>query len=185
MTCEQYLAALSSAPISKVNESTEARAHFESCPECSTMLTVVQDAELGFRASLDGARSVVAPSTTAEAAIATAKRRRMGRFAAFGLAALIAIVAWITIVRVIVPSARETAQLAANSSLVTQTLKLKCMSSFQAGDLINPYVRSHGSTYYIVDGPFITVRATAPELVKVKSLLAQLDDPTQMKCKLP
>ena len=185
MTCEQYLEALRAAPIAEVNQTTEARAHFQSCPECSRMLTVIQDGERGLGDSLAAARSRFAPGDTADIAVATATRRRVGRFAALGFAALIAVIAWITIVRVIVPGARETAQLAANNSLVTQTLKLRCMSSFQAGDLIHPYVRSHGSLYYIVDGPFITVRATAPELVKVKSLLAQLDDPSQMKCKLP
>ena len=184
MTCEEYLAAMGSAPIAEVNQAAEARAHFESCPECSKMLTVVEDGERGLAASLDGAKSIISPTQTAEVAMATAQRRRIGRFAAIGLALTIAVVLWITVVRVIVPSARETAQLA-SSNLVTQTIKLRCMSSFQAGDLINPYVRSNGSAYYIVDGPFITVRASAAELVKVKALLAQLDDPSQMKCKLP
>ncbi len=184
MTCEEYLAALSSAPIGQVNQAGDARAHFESCLECSKMLVVIQEGERGLGASLDSNRSLVPPTQTAELAIVTAKSRRVGKLAALGLAVSIAVVLWITAIRVIVPTARETAQIV-TSSLVTQTLTLRCMTSSQAGDLISPYVRSDGSAYYIVDGPFITVRATASELARVKSLLAQLDDPRQLKCKAP
>ncbi|MBA2687176.1 MAG: hypothetical protein H0U64_03660 [Gemmatimonadaceae bacterium] len=184
MTCEEYLAALSSAPIALVNQASDARAHFEGCPECSKMLASIEDGERGLGASLDMAKSLIPPTQTAELAIMTAKRRRVGKLAAIGLAVLIAVVFWITAIRVIVPTARETAQIV-TSDLVTLTLRLRCMSSSQAGDLISPYVRSDGSAYYIIDGPFITVRAKAPELAKVKSLLAQLDDPSQLNCKVP
>ena len=61
---------------------------------------------------------------------------------------LLAATIWIAWIRVVVPSARATADMTTNHQL-TETLDLKCLSPEQAGELISPYVRANGSLYYL------------------------------------
>jgi hypothetical protein len=74
-------------------------------------------------------------------------------------------------------------QFSANN-LRTETISLSCLTPEQAGEVISPYVRSHGSTYYV--GPpgvaAITVRATPSELSQVRTLLRNFDNSSNASC---
>jgi hypothetical protein len=107
----------------------------------------------------------------------------MGLVLSAGFAVLLAATIWIAVVRVVLPSARATAEMT-TSHQVTETLTLKCLSPEQAGELISPYVRSNGSLYYLPKSSLqvITVRATPGEMTAVKALLSRFDTAPAGSC---
>jgi hypothetical protein len=66
-------------------------------------------------------------------------------------------------------------------------MQLSCLSPQQAADIINPYVRSHGSTYYIPTTGIsaITVRGTREELSKSRNLIHDFESDPKAACHLP
>ena len=186
MNCQECLAMLSTASATELEQSDAARSHYASCPECSRAITLVLGAERDLTSNLNKIAFKIPASITAESAVAIAKRRRIGKALAVVFAALIVVTLWITWIQLIVPSMRATAELA-RPNLVTETIKLRCLSSEQAGDLISPYVRSNGSLYYVAKPPLkiLTVRATPEELREVKTLLDRFDSSSEGGCALP
>ena len=186
MNCQECLATLSTASALELEQSDAARSHYAACPDCSRVTSLVVGAERELASNLNKVAFKVPASITAETAIAIAKRRRIGKALAVVFAALIAVTLWITWIQVIVPSMQATAELA-RPNLVTETLKLRCLSSEQAGDLISPYVRSNGSLYYVAKPPLkiLTVRATPEELREVRTLLDRFDSPGEGGCAVP
>jgi hypothetical protein len=65
-------------------------------------------------------------------------------------------------------------------------MQLTCLSPQQAADLINPYVRSHGSNWYIPKSGIsvITIRGTGDELAKSRDLIAQFETDPGAACKI-
>ncbi len=57
----------------------------------------------------------------------------------------------------------------------------------QAADIINPYVRSHGSAYYLPTTGIsaITVRGTLQELSKSRNLIHDFENDPKAACHLP
>lgn len=186
MKCQECLSRMGAESVSDLEHDDMLRAHSATCEDCSRVLTMVVDGERDFARALDGFSSSLPAAQTAEAAIATARRRRVGRRMGLVLAILTAATLWFTWIRVVVPTARATAELAATNQ-VTETIRLSCLSSEQAGNLISPYVRSNGSAYYYATPPVraITVRSTPEELVKVKEILGNFDTPAGVTCGLP
>lgn len=187
MNCQECLATLATASAAELEQSDLARQHYATCPDCSRVIKLVVGAERDLGAGLNKISSNVPAAITAETAIAVAKRRRTGKLLAVVFAVLIAATLWVTWIQVIVPSMRATAELA-RPNLVTETIKLQCLSSEQAGDLISPYVRSNGSIYYVAKPPLkiLTVRATPEELRAVKTLLERFDSPAEApSCAVP
>jgi hypothetical protein len=72
------------------------------------------------------------------------------------------------------------------SELRTESMQLTCLSPQQAADLINPYVRSHGSNWYIPKSGIsvITIRGTGDELAKSRDLIAQFETDPGAACKI-
>jgi hypothetical protein len=73
------------------------------------------------------------------------------------------------------------------TALHTETMQLSCLSPQQAADIINPYVRSHGSTYYLPTTGIsaITVRGTLEELRKSRNLIHDFESDPKAACHLP
>lgn len=187
MNCQEYLSIIETASVGEIEQNTRVRQHAATCEDCSRVIRLIAEGEQDMAMALNNLVSSIPASQTAEAAIVIAKRRRVGRLFTVFFAVLIAVSAWITWVRVIVPSMRATAEIAAGN-LRTETLPLQCLSPDQAGDLISPYVRSNGSAYYPAKAPMtvITVRATPEEIRAVKALLGQFDKPaTAGGCAVP
>lgn len=121
------------------------------------------------------------PLTVAEASVRTAQRRRVGRVVVMISGAALAITIWIAAATTIFPRLNPVGHQVASSVLRTETMPLTCLSPQQAADIINPYVRSRGSTYYIPTSGIsaITVRGTADELVRSRNLIQEFEkDPT-------
>lgn len=183
MTCQECLSTLATASVIEIDQSDGARQHCATCEDCSRVIRLITESEHDLAVALDRISSSVPATQTAETAIALARRRRTGKVLSIVFAVLIAITLWITWIQVIVPSMRATAEIAAGNHL-TETIKLRCLSSDQAGELISPYVRSSGSVYYPAKPPMrvITVRGTPEELRTVKALLHKFDDPDETTC---
>ena len=185
MKCHECLSTIATGSVAEL-EIDAVREHYATCAECSRVVRLVADGERDLAGVLNGMSSRIPALLTAETALAVAKRRRLGRMLSGVFAALIVVTLWVTWVRVIVPGMRATAELAVPNH-VTETIKLQCLSSEHAGDLISPYVRSNGSVYYVAKAPMrvITVRATEEELRTVRALLKRFDDANENACALP
>jgi hypothetical protein len=84
----------------------------------------------------------------------------------------------------ILPVARRS-EIVANSPLRTETITLRCLSPEQAADIINPYVRSRGSGYYMPNSRIsaITVRGTADEVAKSRNLIGSFESDPSAACR--
>jgi type II secretory pathway component GspD/PulD (secretin) len=73
----------------------------------------------------------------------------------------------------------------AMSTLLTETIPLSCLSPQQAADIINPYVRNRGSTYYIPTSGIsaITVRGTALELARSRDIIRKFESDPAAACR--
>jgi hypothetical protein len=73
----------------------------------------------------------------------------------------------------------------AGSAIDTETMALSCLSPQQAGDIINPYVRSRHSTYYVPNSGIsaITVRGTPEELAYARDLIREFDKDPSAACR--
>jgi hypothetical protein len=90
---------------------------------------------------------------------------------------------WIVAATLVIP-ALDRADLRTASTLRTETMQLSCLTPRQAADIINPYVRSHGSTYYLPSTGIaaITVRGRPDELAKSRDLIAHFERDPSAAC---
>jgi type II secretory pathway component GspD/PulD (secretin) len=126
------------------------------------------------------------PIAVAERSMVASKRRRLGRVAVMISGAALAATIWIAAALTVVPAMNEADVNNANA-LHTETMQLSCLSPQQAADIINPYVRSHGSAYYIPTTGIsaITVRGTRQELLKSRNLIHDFESDPKAACHLP
>jgi type II secretory pathway component GspD/PulD (secretin) len=157
-------------------------AHCATCPDCARVTTLVREKEYEAASILNGLPPLSNPIAVAEQAIITSKRRRLGRVAVMTTGAALAMTIWIAGAMLVVPVWKR-----ANydiSALRTETMQLSCLSPKQAADIINPYVRAHGSTYYIPNSGLaaITVRGTPLELAKSRELIREFENDPSAAC---
>jgi len=183
MNCKECLAALAESSVIEIHQNGSVREHSATCPECARVATLVMGAERDLAFAFNSIVSQVPATRTAEAAVTIEKRRRAGWLVSVAAALALVVVLWVVWIRVLVPGARATAELATINQH-TMTAGLDCLTSQQAGDLISPYVRSNGSVWYASKPPMkvITVRGTAEELKKVRELLQRFDNSTHAEC---
>jgi hypothetical protein len=93
---------------------------------------------------------------------------------------------WIASALTIIPALNQS-DVNIATALHTETMQLSCLSPQQAADIINPYVRSHGSAYYLPTTGIsaITVRATLEELSKSRNLIHDFESDPKAACHLP
>ncbi|HEV7389009.1 MAG TPA: hypothetical protein VGN73_10375 [Gemmatimonadaceae bacterium] len=124
------------------------------------------------------------PISVAEKAGLLARRRRIGKVAVFASGAALVLTIWTALLvtsfgRAMMGIDRP------ESSLRTVTIPLTCLSPEQAGDIINPYVRSRHSAYFVGSSGVgaITVRGTADEIAKSKDLIRQFESDRGASCR--
>jgi type II secretory pathway component GspD/PulD (secretin) len=71
------------------------------------------------------------------------------------------------------------------STLVTETIPLSCLSPQQAAEIVDPYLRTHGSLYFVPTSGIsaITVRGTAAQLNKSKDLIRDFESDRAAACR--
>jgi len=160
-------------------------AHCATCPDCARVTTLLREKEYEAATVLNGLPPMSNPITLAEESMVTSKRRRVGRIAVMGTGAALVATIWIAASLTVFPELIHDDSPPA-SELRTETMQLTCLSPQQAADLINPYVRSHGSNWYIPKSGIsvITIRGTGDELAKSRDLIAQFETDPGAACKI-
>jgi hypothetical protein len=122
------------------------------------------------------------PITVAEASVLTAHRRRVGRVVVMLSGAALVVTIWITAAIFIFPAMRSDL----NGTLLTETIPLTCLSPRQAADIIDPYVRTRGSLYFIPTSGIsaITVRGSQAQLNKSKDLIREFETDRNAACRV-
>ncbi len=185
MTCAEVLETLSTASLRDMPVDSAIMAHCATCPDCARVTTMLREKEYEAASLLNGLPPMSNPVTLAEESAVTSRRRRVGRIAVIGTGAALVATIWIAASLTIFPELiHDDAR--PGSELRTETMQLTCLSPQQAADIINPYVRSRGSTYYIPNSGIsaITVRGNGDELAKSRDLIAQFETDPGAACKL-
>jgi len=186
MTCTKVLATLSTASLREMTPDSAVMVHCETCPDCARVTTMLRDREYEAATVLNGLPPMSNPIAVAEQSVLTSKRRRLGRVAVMISGTALAVTIWIAASVTVIPALnRGDANIARR--LRTETMQLSCLSPQQAADIINPYVRSHGSAYYIPTTGIsaITVRGTAEELARSRNLIRDFENDPSAACHEP
>jgi hypothetical protein len=185
MNCTEVLATLSTASLRDMTPDSEVMLHCDSCPDCARVTTVLRDREYEAATVLNGLPPMSNPIAVAEQSVIASKRRRLGRVAVMITGAALIVTIWIAAALTVIP-ALNNADVDVASALHTETMQLSCLSPQQAADIINPYVRSHGSTYYLPTTGIsaITVRGNRQELLKSRNLIHDFESDPKAACHL-
>jgi hypothetical protein len=185
MTCEDCLSALATESLREMIPDSAVMQHCATCPDCSRLTTTLREKEYQAATILNSLPPMSSPLTVAETAVRTAQRRRVGRVVVMLSGAALIATIWITAAMTIIPALNR-ADLRTAGALHTETIPLTCLSPKQAADIINPYVRSHGSTYYIPSSGIsaITVRGRLEELAKSRNLIREFENDPSAACRV-
>jgi hypothetical protein len=184
MTCAEVLETLSTASLRDMPADSAVMVHCAACPDCARVTTLLREKEYEAASVLNGLPPMSNPITLADESVVTSKRRRAGRIAVIGTGAALVVTIWIAASLTIFPELIHSDS--PPSELRTESMQLTCLSPQQAADLINPYVRSHGSNWYIPKSGIsvITIRGTGDELAKSRDLIAQFETDPGAACKI-
>jgi hypothetical protein len=174
MTCEECLADLATGSLREMADDSQVMQHCTTCPDCSRLTTLLREREYNAANVLNNLPPMHNPITVAEASVSTAHRRRIGQVVVMLSGAALVVTIWIAAAVTIFPTMGHNDNVMA--TLRTETIPLSCLSPKQAADIINPYIRSRSSAYYLPSTGIsaITVRGTAEELVRSRNLIRDL-----------
>jgi hypothetical protein len=185
MTCQECLAVLATGSLRDLGLDSPVMTHAAACPDCSRVTMQLRDREFEAASLLNALPPLSNPIMIAESAVGVARRRRKGRIVVMMTGTALAATTWLVAATTVIPALnRADAHLA--SDLRTETIQLSCLSPQQAADIINPYVRTRGSTYYLPSSGIaaITVRGTTRELLKSRALISQFEKDPSAACRL-
>ena len=183
MTCEECLSELATGSLREMATDSAVMQHCASCPDCSRLTTLLRDREYNAANVLNNLPPMSNPITVAEASVSTAHRRRVGRVVVMLSGAALVVTIWFTAATLILPAMRSGGP--ATSTLLTETIPLSCLSPQQAADIIDPYLRTRGSLYYVPTSGIsaITVRGTAAQLRKSKDIIRNFESDRAAACR--
>ena len=181
MNCYECLEEMATGSLRELTPESAVSRHAANCPDCGPLLTQLRDREYTAATILNNLPPLSNPISVAETAGQLSRRRRIGRVVVTLTAIALGISIWFAADTLVPDFGRLAGE---NPALRTETIPLTCLTPQQAGELINPYVRSNGSTYYV--GPTgiaaITVRASAVELSQVHEVLRNFDSGRSGTC---
>jgi hypothetical protein len=185
MTCAEALAALSTASLREIAPESPLMQHCAECPECSRVTTMVRAHEYEAASVLNNLPPMAKPVTVAQQSVVSSRRRKAGKIAVVLTGAALVATTWIAAWLTIIPALNEGDSRHA-SSFQTETIQLSCLSPEQAGDIISPYVRSHGSTYYVPSSDIraITVRGNVSEVARARAIISQFESDPSAACRV-
>jgi hypothetical protein len=184
MTCEECLSELATGSLRDLPSDSAVIQHCATCPDCSRLTTLLRDREYEAATVLNNLPPMSNPLTVAETSVHTAQRRRVGRVVVMISGAALAITIWFAAATTIIPALKR-ADHVGTTVLRTETMPLTCLSPQQAADIINPYVRSRGSTYFVPTSGIsaITVRGTPDELARSRNLIREFENDPAAACR--
>jgi hypothetical protein len=159
-------------------------AHASTCPDCARVTTLLRDREYDAATTFNNLRPATHPAAIAESAIAMSRRRRLGKIVTTLTGTALAATIWLAAQFTFIPMMNRADAISAQT-LHTETIPLHCLSPEQASDIINPYVRSHGSAYYVPSSGLgaITVRGTLGEISKSRDLISEFENDAAAACR--
>jgi len=183
MTCEECLSELATGSLRDLPSNSAVLQHCATCPDCSRLTTLLRDREYEAATVLNDLPPMSNPIAVAEASVLTSHRRRVGRVAVMVSGAALAATIWFTAAIFVFPTMRSDGP----ATLLTETIPLSCLSPHQAADIIDPYVRTHGSLYFVPTSGIsaITVRGTPAQLRKSKDLIREFETDPAAACRNP
>jgi len=152
--------------------------HCATCPDCGPLATLVRDREYNAATILNNLPPMSNPIAVAETAGMLSRRRRVGRFVVFLTGAALAATIFTSL---FVTDLGKRLMGVNNAALFTETISLTCLSPEMAADIVDPYLRTNGSRYYVSKHgvPAITVRGTQEQIAKSKELIRQFEGDPQ------
>lgn len=177
MTCEECLSELATGSLREMRGDSVVMAHCATCPDCGPLATALREREYEAATLLNNLHPMSNPITVAEKAGALARRRRIGKVAVFASGVALVLTFWAAMFATEFGRSVMGIDRAGASELRTETIPLSCLSPQQAADIINPYVRARGSTYYIGHSGVaaITVRGREDEIARSRELIGQFE----------
>jgi hypothetical protein len=181
MNCRECLEDLATGSLRELTPDSSVSRHAATCPDCGPLLTQLRDREYQAATVLNNLPPLSDPVTVAGTAGTLARRRRIGRVVVTLTAIALGLTIWFAADTMISDFGGKGFTV---PTLHTETISLSCLTPEQAGEIISPYVRSNGSTYYVPPAGVsaITVRATPTELAQVRKLLRDFDNDRNASC---
>jgi len=185
MTCEQCLSELATGSLRELPSDSAVMQHCATCPDCSRLTTLLRDREYEAATVLNNLPPMSNPIAVAEASVLTAHRRRVGGVVVMLSGAALVVTIWLALANTIIP-AMNSSEMGARKTLRTETISLQCLSPQQAADVISPYIREAGSTYFLPTSGIsaITVRGSPGEIAKARSLIEQFEPDAGAACRV-
>jgi len=185
MTCEQCLSELATGSLRELPSDSAVMQHCATCPDCSRLTTLLRDREYEAATVLNNLPPMSNPIAVAEASVLTAHRRRVGGVVVMLSGAALVVTIWLALANTVIP-AMNSSEMGARKTLRTETISLQCLSPKQAADVISPYIREAGSTYYLPTSGIsaITVRGSPGEIAKARSLIEQFEPDAGAACRV-
>jgi hypothetical protein len=178
MNCLECLNELATGSLRDMQPASAVMEHCVTCPDCGPLLTQLRDREYTAATTLNNLYPISNPLSVAETAALVARRRRVGKVVTFITGGVLVATIWTSLFLTSFGRSLIGADHVRRAvSLRTETIHLACLSPKQAADIIDPYVRSSGSRYYVNTSglPVITVRGTPGELATAKELIAEFE----------
>lgn len=182
MTCQECLAEIEAGSLRDLPADSPVMLHCARCPDCARVTTLLREREYNAATLLNNLPPLSSPVSVAETAVRTSHRRRVGRIVVVLSGAALVATIWIAAATTIIPMIGDGPP--TKSTVRTETIALTCLSPQQAADIINPYLRRHGSIYWVPPSGIsaITVRATADELAKSRQLIREFETDPAAAC---
>jgi len=184
MNCTEALSTLSTASLRDMTPDSPLMLHCADCPDCARVTTALREREYEAASVLNELPPLSSPIAIAEQSALISRRRRIGNIAMLVTGIVLVLTTWGALSLSIIPALNRGGN--GPSTLLTETIQLSCLSPKQAGDIISPYVRSHGSAYYLPSSGLsaITVRGTRVEIDKSRSLLGEFESDPNASCRV-
>jgi hypothetical protein len=183
MNCNECLAALETESLREMTPDSPLLRHCATCPDCARLTTMLRDKEYETATVLNSLPPMSNPLTVAENAVNMAQRRRVGRVAVMLSGAALVITLWFVAARIVYPVFEDDDVRLART--ITEIIPLTCLSPQQAGDIIEPHLRSNRARYYAPTSGLhtITVRATPEEVAKSRALIRVFENDPNAACR--
>jgi len=170
-TCAECLQEISTARLADVRPGTAVAYHAASCPSCAGVLEDIRFAEWQLATSLNELQPQSSTQSLIQGALEGSerlRRRRLARWMRGGLAAAACGVCF-----VFMEMRTETDP---ENDVITETIRLKCMTATQASDLATMYLRSSVSRIFVSDElRTITLRARSDEYAAARMAIDQFE----------
>ena len=182
MNCQECLSELATGSLRDLTPESEVMRHCATCPDCGPLATLVRDREYNAATILNSLPPISNPIAVAETAGMLSRRRRVGKFVVFLTGAALAATIFTSL---FVTDLGKRLMGVNDAALFTETISLTCLSPEQAADIVEPYLKTNGSLYYVGKHrvPAITVRGTEEQIAKSKQLIRQFEGDPKAACR--